>query len=261
VDSRGAGLLLTEFDPQGQPVGRFGKPVVLTGAQRPLFEGDGIHTGTDALSNLSTAFGACQTGRAEVTLAFGGITLRGSRVMKVSTVDDRAFAYPKGGAPCPVVPAVESGALIEQLDKLAPHLGGKTVVTLTPTPAEVDLVQIQIESVIDALDERLGAIYLNCFGNGNFPAKENVAPLLRTAHDKGVLIVTGSQVSECYVEPSAYGAGQWLTECGAMPIGDMTPAAAHAKLYVALALGAVNDWQLEDMERFFLTPVAGELRA
>jgi L-asparaginase/Glu-tRNA(Gln) amidotransferase subunit D len=102
---------------------------------------------------------------------------------------------------------------------------------------------------------------LHCFGMGNFPARKTIAPILQAAHDRGVLLAIGSQVPEGDVPASIYGAGQWLTECGAIPTADMTAAAAQAKLYMALALGDANGWQQADMERFFLTPVAGELRA
>jgi hypothetical protein len=40
----------------------------------------------------------------------------------------------------------------------------------------------------------------------------------------------------------------------------MATPAVHAKLYMAMALGTANDWGQAEMERFFLTPVAGELR-
>jgi hypothetical protein len=41
----------------------------------------------------------------------------------------------------------------------------------------------------------------------------------------------------------------------------MAVPAAQAKLHVALALGAARGWDQAAMERFILTPIAGELRA
>lgn len=251
-------FLLTRYDRMGRPVGRFAKPVVLTGSQRPLFDEDGIRPGTDALDNLSTAISACRAGRAEVTVAFGGEVLSGARVMKMTTSGDRAFECPKGTAPCPVLPAAVG--LQDQLDRLAPHLGKKAVVGVTPNPTDGIMVVDKIEPVINKLDDKLGAIYLNSYGIGNFPSKDKLAPLLRSAHDRGTLIVAGSQLPYGDVDPSAYGAGHWLAGCGAISTADMAAPAVHAKLHVAMAMGAANDWGQGDMERFFLSPVAGELR-
>ena len=254
-------FLLTLYDPNGRPVGRFGKPVVLTGSQLPLFEGDGIRLGTDALANLRLAIDACGAGRAEVMVAFGGSVLSGARVMKMSTTADDTFDCPKGQAPCPVLPAAPAGELLAQLDRLGPHLGKKAVVGVTPNPTDGVLVVDKIEPIVERLGEKLGAIYLNSYGIGNFPCKEKLAPLLRAAHDRGTLIIAGSQLPYGDVDPSAYGAGHWLAECGAISTADMATPAVHAKLHVAMALGAANGWEQAEIERFFRTPVAGERRA
>ncbi len=253
-------FLLTLYDAAGAPEARFARPVVLTGAQRPLFEGDGLRPGTDALDNLRSALGAYATGRCEVMVAFGGITLRGTRVMKLSTVDDRAFGYPNGGAPCPALPAADPADLAAQLDRLAPHLGKKAVITLTPGPADPGLLERWVRCFLEGMGENLGAIYLSGYGIGNFPGRLRLAPLLRSAHEAGVLIAAGTQVPRGPVDPSTYGAGHWLAECGAIAIADMTPAAAQAKLQVALALAAAHGWDRAETERFFRTPVAGELK-
>lgn len=241
-------------------MGRFGMPVVLTGSQRPLFSGDGIRPDTDALDNLRTAIDACGARRPEVMVAFGGEVLPGSRVMKVSTTADRAFGCPKGEAPCPELAVAQTGDLLAQLDRLAPHLGKRAVVSVTPSPAGDSMVRDQVEAVIDKLGDKLGVIYLNGYGIGNFPAKRLLAPILRSAHDRGILIVAGSQVPHGDVDPSTYGAGHWLRECGAIPSADMATPAAHARLYVAMALGAANGWNQVETERFFQTPVSGEIR-
>ncbi len=253
-------FLLTLYDPDGNPVGRFAKPVVLTGAQRPLFENDGIRPGGDALDNLQTSIGACGNGRAEVSVAFGGMILPGARVMKMSTTADRAFDCPKGIVSCPALPVAPAEGLTMQLDRLAPHLGTKAVVSLTPNPTDGVLVLDKIQPVIEKLGEKLGAIYLNSYGIGNFPSRKNFAPVLRSAHDRGTLIIAGSQLPYGDVDPSAYGAGYWLADCGAISTADMAAPAVHTKLHVAFALGTANGWNQAEIERFFRTPVAGELK-
>lgn len=253
-------FLLTLCDSSGHPSARFGTPVVMTGAQRPLFEGDAIRAGTDALSNIELAVRACGDGATGVRVAFGGRVLTGARVMKMSTTADATFECPKGEAPCPALPAADPAALAAQLERLAPHLGAKAVICLTPVPTVIDLQAEYLSSVLRGLGENLGAIHLNGFGIGSFPELGRIAPLLTEAHDRGVLIVAGSQVPYGDVEPSTYDSGHWMAGCGAMPSADITSAAVQVKLQLALALGAAEGWDLARLERFFRTPVAGELR-
>lgn len=253
-------FLLTLYEADGTPAARFGKPVVLTGSQRSLFEGDGIRPETDALENLRTALNALALGRREVTVAFGSLTLRGPRVMKMSTRDDRAFACPKGSTPAPALPAAEVAALMAQLERLAPHLGARAVVTLTAAPTAPELLRAQLEAVAGRLGEKLGAIHLQGYGIGNFPGRAALAPLLAELHGRGVVLVADSQVPHGDVAPGEYGAGHWLMDCGALSAADMTAAAVHAKLQVGLALAGANGWQRTDLERFFLTNIAGERR-
>jgi L-asparaginase len=254
-------FLLTLYDSSGSAIARFPQSVVLTGAQRPLFGVNGTLPGTDALDNLRTGIQACRDGMPGVTVAFGGVVLHGARVMKMSTSADRAFDYPKGTAPCPDLPPVTTTELLAQLDRLAPHLGAKAVVNVAPCPMSGEAMFCVVEAVIRSLDEKLGAIHLNSFGIGNFPGREKIAPLLRAAHDRGILIIAGSQVPHGDVDPSAYGSGHWLEDCGAISTADMATPAVHAKLYLAMAMGAANGWEQAAMDRFFMTQVAGELRS
>lgn len=253
-------LLTTEYGTDGRPLARLARPVVLTGAQRPLFEGDGLVPGTDALENLRTALNAVALGRHEVMVAFGSLTLRGTRVMKMSSWDDRAFACPKGSAAAPPLPAAEPAALATQLDRVAAHLGRRAVLTLTAAPGDPALRREALVAVAERLGERLGAIQLLGYGIGNFPGRAELAPVLTELAGRGVVLVAGSQVPYGDVAPGTYGAGHWLSECGALSAADMTPAAVHAKLHVGLALGAAFGWGRAELERYFLTPVAGERR-
>lgn len=257
----GLALLLTLYGEAGTPTGRLAMPIVLTGAQRPLFEGDGLRTGADALENIRTALNAVSLGRREVMVAFGNVTLRGPRVMKMSTRDDRAFSCPKGSSPAPALASADPGALAVQLDRLAPHLGAKAVLTITAAPTDPTLFAHWLEGAVESLGEKLGAIHLQGYGIGNFPGRAVLTPLLAGLRERGVPIVAGSQVPHGDVEPGGYGAGRWLLDCGAVPAGDMTAAAVHAKLHVALTLAAAHGWKLNDVERFLEMPVAGERRA
>jgi L-asparaginase len=207
-------FLLTRYNPAGDPLSRFGVPVVMTGSQRPLFEGNAVRAGTDALSNIELAVQACGDGITGVRVAFGGRVLPGARVMKMSTTADATFECPKGEAPCLALPGADPDALFAQLDRLAPHLGAKAVIALTPVPTAIDLQAKYLSAITSGLGDKLGAIHLNGFGIGSFPELGRTAPLLTEAHERGVLIVAGSQVPYGDVDPSTYDSGHWMAGCG-----------------------------------------------
>jgi L-asparaginase len=253
-------LLLTLYDGRGRPMARLGMPVVLTGSQRPLFEGGGLRPGTDALANIEAGIRACAAGRPGVMLAFGGAVLPGARAMKISSAADAAFECTKGDAELPALAPAAPADLAAQLARLSPHLGTRAVLTVTPNPTAPDLLAAGLAGAVGALGSKLGAIHLCGYGIGTFPAEAQIAPLLRAAHDRGVLIAAGSQTPYGDVDPSTYGAGHWLAGCGAIATADMATPAVHAKLHLALALQAANGWDRAQAERFFTTPAAGELR-
>ena len=253
-------LLLTLYDEAGTATARHGPAVVLTGSQRPLFDGEAVAPVTDAVANLRIAFKAA-AGDPGVVIAFGGQVLPGTRSMKMSSTEDRAFATPRGMALPTPLPAAIAGALSEQLDRLAPHFGGRAVLPVLASPAAPERQAAMLKAMIDSAGGSLGAIHLHGYGIGNFPAAKALAPVLRTAHEAGALIVAGSQTPMGVVDPTTYGAGSWLADCGALSALDMTPAAVDAKLHLTLALGASHNWNRAEMETCFETPVAGERRA
>ena len=70
-------------------LGNLKKPVVLTGAQRPLTE-----VRSDARGNLLDSVEVATRGAPEVMVCFGGLVLRGNRSRKRSLSDYRAFESP-----------------------------------------------------------------------------------------------------------------------------------------------------------------------
>ncbi len=251
-------MLLTLLDSDAVPAGRHPHGVVVTGSQRPLFSGEGIAPDTDAVANLELAYGVVSGAGAGVTVAFAGETLPGARVMKVSATDDRAFACPRGRMPTPGLPDAGASELSAQLNLLTPHFGNKIVLPILAAPTDPDLHLGLVDAAIRFAGDRLGAIHLHGFGIGNFPAGSLLTPILAAAHQAGALIVADSQTPGGVMDPGTYGAGSWLTDLGALSAGDMTPAAVDAKLHLTLTLGVAHSWSREQMESFFLTPVAGE---
>lgn len=254
------GYLTTLFDADGRPVARLGIPVVLTGAQRPLFDdAGGLRAGTDATRNLHDAIARAATLGPGVHLVFAGMTMPGPRTLKVSTLDDDAFACPNGPGQPVDLPSAPPAALLAQLDALAPHLGRRAVIAIGPSPNPPSALAAGLAGVVAALGDGLGAILLLGYGTGNIPAPRQVAPQLRAARARGILIAIGTQVPAGAVAPGLYGAGSWLGEVGALATGDMTAPAAQAKLHVAIALAASRGWPGGLAEAFFQRNIAGEL--
>jgi len=254
------GYMTTLLDTSGAPIARLDIPVVLTGAQRPLFDDAGnIREGTDAFTNVMDALSRMRGMEPGVHLVFAGGTYPGPRVLKVSTLEDHAFDCPNGPVRAATLPAADPSALIDQLDELAPELGHRAVIAVGPTPNPPSALAAGLAGVVSALGERLGAILLLGYGTGNIPAPRQVAPQLRAARARGIMIAIGTQVPAGAVAPDIYGAGSWLGEIGVLPTGDMTMPAAQAKLHVTLALAATRHWSDAEAEAFFTRSIAGEL--
>lgn len=77
------------------------------------------------------------------------------------------------------------------------------------------------------------------------------------ANEKGVNIVDCTQVLAGTVNNSAYAAGAWLPEVGALAPADMTPMAALAKLMILMAQG----WNRDQVQTLFQTNLAGEMQS
>lgn len=254
------GYLTTLLDAAGTPVGRLGIPVVLTGAQRPLFDDDGsIRAGTDAFGNVRDAISRLAGLEPGVHVVFAGGTFPGPRILKVSTLDDNAFMCPNGPGALASLPAADPAALISQLDDLEPEIGRRAVISIGPSPNPPSTLAAGLAGVLTALGEQLGAILLLGYGTGNIPAPRQVAPQLRAARARGMMIAIGTQVPAGAVAPGVYGSGSWLAEVGALPTGDMTMPAAQAKLHLTLALKAKRKWSGQQAGAFFTRPVAGEI--
>ncbi|MHA3028065.1 asparaginase [Chromohalobacter israelensis] len=231
------------------------KPVVVTGAQKPLEA-----PGSDALGNIETALRfAALPGLAEVTVAFAGKLMRGCRSRKWDTHAFDGFASPNwpllgeciDGAPVlyPSRLLSPSGAPRFELPDLST---ASSVVRLALWPG------IQARQVATLLDEDSvrGAV-LECWGSGNMPDDPHLAGALVTASGAGKLLAVVSQCPHGPVALETYASGQALGDAGVLAGDDMTPEAAFTKLTHVLAQ------PLTDAQRRhrFLSPLCGERSA
>lgn len=210
-----------------------GRPVVVTGASKPLGE-----RGSNALGNLRLALRAAASAECdEVSVAFGSSLLRGNRATKRHGTARNPFVSP-GLQPL----ADFDGALHwREVDPPPPAANGElpcaswrgSRVGLIPAYPGID------GDTLRALrDTGIGALLLEAYpasvgpgGNADFVAA--IAECVRA----GVVVGAVSQSRQGYVRLGRYAPSTPLAEAGLVGGADMTREAALAKLHVLLAQG------------------------
>jgi L-asparaginase len=221
-----------------------GKPVVLTGSQRPL-----AYVRSDARGNLVDAVTLATRGVAEVGICFGDHWLRGVATDKVSVHRYGAFESPN-------LPALAELGLHVHL-----HAHAGTFPRQVPPGLGLALGSaIEVYSPFPGMPWRLPApdgqaILIRAFGAGNLPMdRPDLQALFRHARERALPLVITSQCPSGGVDLGTYELGSQAEALGAISGGRHTFCAALAKL--ALCLGA--GFQVEDVRRSFQTSWAGE---
>ncbi len=222
------------------------KPVVLTGAQRPLGE-----IRSDARLNLVDAVTAALAGPREVTVCFDSRLYRGNRVRKVSIAEYNAFDSPN----------------FPQLGVLGVEARFERGLQRTGRPrlqAEVD-PRVFLLRVFPGLDPAIPlavlpsvrGLVVEAYGAGNFPSAahlgRSLTPLFERAKALGVPVLVVSQAPRNGVDLSLYRSGSAARETGAISAGDMTVSAAVVKLMHGLA-----HYRGDALRRYLERSVAGE---
>jgi L-asparaginase len=224
------------------------RPVVLTGAQRPLVE-----VRTDARTNLVDACMLATMKVPEVGVAFGSKLLRGCRAVKLDAWGMNAFGSPG------CAPLVELGVTVEIAAHVLPVRGPQ------PFDSRIEPAVLAVR-VFPGLDPRLlmGAlradvhgVVLEAFGSGNIPHLENsLVPVVEEATKRDVPVVIVSQCARGVVDLSRYEGGSAAQRVGAIGAGTMTAEAAVAKLMIALGRATGN--RVSAARDAFATSWAGE---
>jgi L-asparaginase len=204
------------------------KPVVLTGAQRPLGE-----IRTDARLNLIDAVTSAIHGPREVTVCFDSHLYRGNRVRKVSIAEYDAFDSPNH--PVLGVLGVEArfspGKAFPGRFKLAEKIDPR-VFLLRVFPGLDPAIAM-------SLLPRVKGVVLEAYGAGNFPSAKalgrSLTPFFAEAEALGVPVLVVSQAHRNGVDLSLYESGNSARTHGAISGGDMTVSAAVVKLMHGLA--------------------------
>ncbi len=204
------------------------KPVVLTGAQRPLGE-----VRSDARLNLIDAVTAALHGPKEVTVCFDSHLFRGNRVRKVSIAEYDAFDSPNH--PVLGVLGVEA--------RFQPGLARKGRRSLWPKVVpEVFLLRIfpgLDPALVLPMLPHLKGLVVEAYGAGNFPVStelgRSLEPVFSEAQRLKIPVVVVSQAHRNGVDLSLYESGSLARSYGAISGGDLTMSAAVVKLMHGLA--------------------------
>jgi L-asparaginase len=209
-------------------LGPLTRPVVLTGAQRPLVE-----VRTDARQNLVDAVLAATLPIPEVCVAFASRVLRGARSMKRDSWALAAFDSPSAA------PLAELGVDVE----IAPHVRAPAP-ALAPFDPRLER-RVLAMRVFPGLDPALVAgalragvkgLVLEAYGTGNFPKLGgSLIPALEEARARGVPVLVVSQCPRGVVDMGRYAGGAAAAAAGAISGGDMTVEAGLAKMMIGMA--------------------------
>ncbi len=207
-------------------LGPLPKPVVLTGAQRPLAE-----VRTDARENVIDAALVATLDVPEVTIAFAQRALRGARATKRDAWAFDAFDSPN----CP--PIVELGLGVD----VASHVRPRGILAAFDERLEPRVLAVRVFPGIDpalvsgALRVGVRGLVLEAYGTGNLPhLGGSLIPALEEARACGVPVLVVSQCLRGFVEMERYAGGAEAAAAGAISGGDMTVEAAIAKLMIGL---------------------------
>lgn len=225
------------------------RPVVLTGAQRPLVE-----VRTDARANLVDACMLATMPIAEVGIAFGSKLLRGCRASKLDAWGMNAFATPS------CAPLAELGVTVE----IAPHVLAPRPPTAFDPRIEPRVLAVRAfpgldpRLLIGALRVDVKGIVLEAFGAGNVPHLENsLVPVIEEATRRDIPVVIASQCARGAVDLSRYEGGSAAAKAGAIGAATMTSEAAVTKLMVAL--GRAGAQKVTAAREAFRSAWAGEM--
>src|SRR5687768_8366052 len=211
------------------------KPVILTGAQLPISE-----PRSDARENLITALDIASARRYDVPLVpevciyFDYELLRGNRSKKVESMQFDAFD--SGNYP----PLAKAGVKIDY---------NFSVIRTTSKPASLNLratfeTNIAIlklfpgisKNVVSAVVNAVGlkALILETYGSGNAPTLPWLIEELRSAIEKGIIVVNVSQCPGGRVVQGRYETSKKLQQIGVISGADMTTEAAVTKLMILI---------------------------
>lgn len=226
---------------QGSP-----KPIVLTGAQKPI----GFDS-TDSKINLTDALRCAAEDLPGVSIVFNSRVILGTRARKTRTKSFQAFSsinYPDLGV-------LRDGVLLRYIRQECTVLPA-FYDALDTKVALLKLVPGGDRAQADFLLERNDALIIESFGVGGLPEAGGFYQCVEEWMAAGKTVVLTTQVPSEGSDLGVYHVGHALKNClGVLEAYDMTTEAVTAKLM--WILGRTRERQ--EIERLFYTPVARDI--
>lgn len=224
------------------------KPIVLTGAQKPIW-----FDGTDSKRNLTDAFLYACRGCGGVQIVFNGKVILGTRARKIFSKSFQAFS----SVNYPDLAVLQDERLLQYIrteslprpvfyDKLCENVG---LLKLIPGTKR---------ELVEFMMERYDGIVVESFGVGGLPEYpgEEFYPLVQRAVEQGKIVVMTTQVPNEGSDLSVYHVGGHLKNTlHLLEAFDMTTEAAVCKLM--WILGQTREF--EQVRALFNRPVAWDI--
>ena len=229
---------------QGSP-----KPIVLTGAQKPIW-----FDGTDSKRNLTDAFLYACRGCGGVQIVFNGKVILGTRARKTCSKSFQAFS----SVNYPDLAVVQDEHLLQYM-RCACYPSPVFYDALDDKVGLLKLIPGTPAAVLEFMLDRFDGLVIESFGVGGLPEYEGDASYFDLIHRgiaRGKLVVMTTQVPNEGSNLAVYHVGGRLKSAlRLLEAYDMTTEAAVAKLM--WIMGQTRDF--DEAERLFYRPVARDI--
>ena len=228
---------------QGSP-----KPIVLTGAQKPIW-----FDGTDSKRNLTDAFLYACRGCGGVQIVFNGKVILGTRARKTCSKSYHAFS----SVNYPDLAVVQDGRLLQYM-RCTCYPRPVFYNTLDDRVSLLKLIPGTSSQLIDFMLDRSDGLIIESFGVGGLPEYHGSEfyDAVRRGVERGKIVVMTTQVPNEGSDLTVYHVGGRLkSTLRLLEAYDMTTESAVAKLM--WILGQTRNF--DEAERLFYRPVARDI--